>query len=72
MSDGDRVEIFRGKGRIIPGYFYRLIALNGQTMSVSESYVAAWNARRAARKVAAGLGIELRDLTRQRAYRRFP
>jgi uncharacterized protein YegP (UPF0339 family) len=65
------VEIFRGEGRILPGWFYRLVAANGQTLSVSESYVSAWNARRAARKVAQSLGVEVVDLSRK-PYRRFP
>jgi uncharacterized protein YegP (UPF0339 family) len=64
------VEIFKGEGRILPGFFYRLVSANGQTLSVSESYVTAWNARRAARKVAESLGVEVRDLTRK-PYARF-
>jgi uncharacterized protein YegP (UPF0339 family) len=65
------VEIFKGEGRILPGYFYRLKSANGQTLSVSESYVTAFNARRAARKVAESLGVEVVDLSRK-SYRRFP
>lgn len=66
-----RIEIFRGKGRILPGHFYRLVASNGQTLSVSESYVTAWNARRAARKVSESLGVPVVDLSREKPYRRF-
>jgi uncharacterized protein YegP (UPF0339 family) len=66
-----RVEVFKGEGRILPGYFYRLKSANGQTLSVSESYISAWNARRAARKVAESLGVEVVDLSRK-AELRFP
>ena len=65
-----RVEVFRGKGRILPGYFYRLVAANGQTLSVSESYTVAWSARRAARKISESLGVPVKDLTRDPGYRR--
>jgi uncharacterized protein YegP (UPF0339 family) len=65
----DRVEVFRGKGRILPGWFYRVVAANGQTLSVSESYATHWNAKRAARKIAAGVGVKLVD---EKPYRRFP
>lgn len=66
-----RVEVFKGQGRILPGFFYRLVSSNGQTLTVSESYVTHWNAKRGARKVAESLGVELVDTT-SRPYRRFP
>ena len=66
-----RVEIFKGKGRILPGYFYRLVSSNGQTLSVSESFTTKWSAKRSARKVAESLRVELVD-TSVKPYRRFP
>lgn len=65
------VEVFKGEGRVIPGWYYRLRAANGQTLSVSESYVTPWSARRAARKVAESLGVPVKDLTKK-PYRTFP
>ena len=67
----DRVEVFKGEGRILPGWFYRVVAANNQTLNVSESYVTAWNARRAARKAATKLAVEFKDLTKK-PYRKFP
>ncbi len=66
-----QVELFKGEGRIIPGWFYRLVSSNGQTLTVSESYVTKWNAKRGARKVAESLRVELVDVT-SKPYRRFP
>ncbi len=66
-----RVEIFKGQGRILPGWYYRLVSSNGQTLTVSESYVTHWNAKRAARKVAESLRVELVDTT-SKPYRRYP
>ncbi len=66
-----RVEIFRGKGRILPGYFFRLVAANGEPISVSESFTTKWSAKRSARKVAESLRVELVDTT-TKPYRRYP
>lgn len=65
------VEVFKGEGTFQPWY-YRLRSQNGQTLSVSEGYFSAWNARRAGRKVAESLGVPLKDLTRSKTYRKFP
>jgi len=43
-----RVELFKGEGR--QPYFLRLVAANGETLTVSEGYATRWNAKRAARK----------------------
>ena len=66
-----RVEVFKGNGRILPGYFFRLIAANGEPLSVSESFTTKWSAKRSARKVAESLRVELVDVT-SRPYRKFP
>lgn len=66
-----RVEIFKGDGKILPGYFFRVVSSNGQRITVSESYTVAWSARRQARKVAESLGVPLRDLSKP-PYRKFP
>ncbi len=63
-----RVEIFKGKGRILPGYFFRLVAANGEPISVSESFTTKWSAKRSARKVAESLRVELVDTTVKRRY----
>ena len=49
------VQIFRGKG--IQPYYLRLVADNGQVLSISEGYLTRWNARRAAKKNFPGLSI---------------
>lgn len=67
----NRVELFKGAGRVIPGWYYRVRSSNGQTLSVSESYVTKWNAKRAARKIAKSLRVPLVDAT-EKPYRRFP
>jgi len=61
-----RIEVFRGTGLVFPGWFYRLVAANGQTLTVSESYVTKFNARRAARKVAEQMHVPVIEI------RRFP
>ena len=66
-----RVEIFKGEGRILPGYFFRLVAANGEPLSVSESFTTKFSAKRSARKVAESLRVELVDTT-SRPYRKFP
>ena len=63
-----QIEVFPGKGRIFRGYYYRLRSANGQVLSVSESYVTKWNAMRAARKIAAGLDVQVVD----KPYVRYP
>ncbi len=65
-----RVEIFKGEGRILPGYFFRLVAANGEPISVSESFTTKWSAKRSARKVAESLRVELVDTT-AKPYKRF-
>ena len=50
-----RAEVFKGKGS--RSWYLRLIALNGEPLLISESYVSKWNAQRAARK----LGLEPHD-----------
>ncbi len=66
-----RVEIFKGNGRILPGYFFRLVAANGEPISVSESFTTKWSAKRSARKVAESLRVELVDST-AKPFRKFP
>ncbi len=66
-----RVEIFKGSGRILPGYFFRLVAANGEPISVSESFTTKWSAKRSARKVAESLRVELVDTT-AKPFRKFP
>ncbi len=66
-----RVEVFKGQGRIQPGYFFRLVAANGEPISVSESFTTKWSAKRSARKVAESLRVELVDTT-VKPYRRYP
>ena len=67
----DHVEVFKGEGRILPGYFWRLVSANGQTLGVSESYTTKWSAKRTARKQAERLHLELVDTT-AKPYRKFP
>ncbi|MBA3565230.1 MAG: YegP family protein [Actinobacteria bacterium] len=66
-----RVEIFRGNGRILPGYFFRLVAANGEPISVSESFTTKFSAKRSARQVAESLRVELVDTT-AKPFRKFP
>lgn len=68
MSPRDRIEVFKGKG--MQPYYYRLVSANNQTLSLSEGYLTHWNVVRAARKIAEGLQVELRDLT-SKPYRKF-
>lgn len=59
-----KVEVFRGhdaRGR------YRVIAPNGEITGASEAYATVANARRAARTMAAKLGYEFVDRTRDAA-----
>jgi uncharacterized protein DUF1508 len=66
-----RVEIFAGQGRILPGWYVRIVAANGQTVVVSERYSTKWNAKRAAKVAAAKWdGVEVVDTT-AKPYRRF-
>lgn len=44
-----KVEIFKGDGR--HPWFVRLVAMNGQKLSVSEGYFSKWNAQRAAKRM---------------------
>ncbi|MBA2706566.1 MAG: YegP family protein [Gemmatimonadaceae bacterium] len=66
-----RVEVFKGEGRILPGYFFRLVASNGEPISVSESFTTKFSAKRSARKVAESLRVEMVDVT-VKPYRRYP
>ncbi len=60
-GSGVSIEIFKGKGRILPGYFFRLVGANGEPISVSESFTTKWSAKRSARRVAESLRVELVD-----------
>jgi uncharacterized protein YegP (UPF0339 family) len=44
-----RVQIVKGNGR--HPWYVRLIAENGEVLTVSEGYYSKWNAQRAARRV---------------------
>lgn len=48
------VQVFKGKVSLYPGgdkgWYVRLVAGNGETISVSEKYATKWNAKRAAKK----------------------
>ncbi len=58
-----KIQIVKGKSTTEP-YFWRIVASNGQTLAVSENYVAKSSAKSAAESViknAAGAKIE--DLT---------
>ncbi len=67
----DRIELFKGEGRILSGWYFRFVASNGEPMSVSESFTTKWSAKRSARKVAESLRVELVDTT-TKPYRRYP
>ena len=47
-------QVFKGETSRYPGgfklWYVRLVAANGETISVSEGYVTKWNAKRAAKK----------------------
>jgi uncharacterized protein YegP (UPF0339 family) len=64
-----RVELFKASG--IQPWRFRLVGANGEIISQSEGYATRWNCKRTARKIAAGLRVELVDAT-AKAYRRFP
>ncbi len=66
----DRIELFKGEGRILPGWYFRFVASNGEPMSVSESFTTKWSAKRSARKVAESLRVEMVDTT-SKPYKRF-
>ena len=67
----DRIELFKGEGRILPGWYFRFVASNGEPMSVSESFTTKWSCKRSARKVAESLRVELVDTT-VKPFRKFP
>ncbi len=48
------VQIFRSNH----GWYVRLIAANGEKLTVSEAYYSKWNAKRAARRVFPNLPIQ--------------
>ncbi len=47
------VQIFHSK----LGWYVRLIATNGEKLTVSEAYYSKWNAKRAAKRVFPGMDI---------------
>ena len=53
-------QVFKGHG--IQPWFVRLIAPNGQTLSISEGYFSKWNAKRAARRMFPE--ADLKDMTK--------
>lgn len=58
-----KIEIVKGKSAKQP-YFWRIKASNGQTLAVSENYVAKASAKSAAESVIANAGkAEIVDLT---------
>lgn len=58
-----KFQIVRGKSTTQP-YFWRIIAANGQTLAVSENYVAKASAKSAVESVIKGLGgATVEDLT---------
>jgi hypothetical protein len=58
-----KIEIVKGKSAKQP-YFWRIKASNGQTLAVSENYVAKASAKSAAESVIAqAAGAQLVDLT---------
>ena len=48
------VQLFKAKTSSYPGgvkkWYVRLVAANGETLSVSQGYITKWNAKRAAKK----------------------
>ena len=48
------VQIFKSNH----GWYVRLIASNGEKLTVSEAYYSKWNAKRAARRVFPALPVE--------------
>lgn len=64
------VELFKGRG--LQPWRFRLVGANGEIISQSEGYLTKWNAKRGARKIAAGLGVELLDaVVVSKPYKRF-
>lgn len=47
-----RVELVKGRGGLHRQFYYRLVAANGQVVTVSETYWSKSNAKRAARREA--------------------
>ena len=54
------VHIFKGNGR--QPWFVRLVADNGQILSISEGYFSKWNAKRAAKSAAKIFGLTIREV----------
>lgn len=58
-----KIQIVKGKSTSQP-YFWRIVASNGQTLAVSENYVAKASAKSAAESVIKGAaGAKIEDLT---------
>ena len=58
-----KFQIVKGKSSTQP-YFWRIVASNGQTLAVSENYVAKASAKSAAESVMKGAsGAKLEDLS---------
>ncbi len=58
-----KFQIVKGKSATQP-YFWRIVAANGQTLAVSENYVAKASAKSAVESVIKGLGsAKVEDLT---------
>ncbi|MEO6534262.1 MAG: YegP family protein [Pseudolysinimonas sp.] len=58
-----KFQIVKGKSATQP-YFWRIVAANGQTLAVSENYVAKASAKSAVESVMKGIGnAKVEDLT---------
>jgi len=58
-------EIFRGRGRHMDKWYYRLKARNGEILAGSEPYANKWNAKRAARRFTSDIvDLSLKTLPR--------
>lgn len=60
-------EIYRGRGRSMNKWYYRLRTRNGEIIAGSEAYANKWNAKRAARRFTSDLvDLSLTTLSRGR------
>ena len=59
---GNRIEVFPGKRR--GEWFYRVVSVNGQTLSVSEAFTRRRDAHRAAYRLLTNPPLEIRVLER--------
>ena len=55
------IEVIDGEG----GYFWRLVAANGETLCHSQTYHSKWNARRAAKRLHKITGLPWCDELRE-------